>query len=108
MVGLTTTGVHAQVNSICSLMSCLDYTSRQQYIYYPSNVFCMVSRCDFVLRLMSETFDMVDYGSLRFIADAKTFKLTVENLCSIFDCFYFSHVDMVSHFTRIGSVCHCL
>jgi hypothetical protein len=55
----STTGVHAQVNSICSLMSCLDYTSRQQYIYYPSNVFCMVSRCDFVLRLMSKTFDIL-------------------------------------------------
>jgi len=33
----------------------------------------MVSRCDFVLRLMSKTFDMVEYGSLRFITDAKTF-----------------------------------
>ena len=84
MVGLTTTGVHAQVNSICSLMSCLDYTSRQQYIYYPSNVFCMVSRCDFVLRLMSKTFDMVDYGSLRFITDGKTFKLIVENFVFYF------------------------
>jgi len=33
LVGLTTTGVQVQVISICSLMSCLDYTSRQQYIY---------------------------------------------------------------------------